>query len=61
MTFIMKRLMKNTKKDFISGLVFAANKAAEANVMLSIEIMDTAFIGTISKCMEYINAVNSLG
>lgn len=50
---------EDTKKDFISGLVFAANKAAEANVMLSIEIMDTAFIGTISKCMEYINAVNS--
>ncbi len=48
-----------TKALFIEGLTYATRKAASANVMLSIEIMDTEFIGTITRCMEYINQVNS--
>lgn len=50
---------EETKGLFIEGLKTATKKAASANVMLSIEIMDTEFIGTISRCMEYINLVNS--
>lgn len=50
---------KESKAKFIEGLKFAAKKASAANVMLSIEIMDTEFIGTITRCMEYIDAVNS--
>lgn len=48
-----------TKERFVEGLKFAAEKAAAANVMLSIEIMDTAFIGTITRCLEFIHKVNS--
>lgn len=48
-----------SKAFFVEGLKYAARLAAEANVMLSIEIMDTSFIGTITKCLEYIEAVNS--
>lgn len=44
---------------FIQGLKYASKLAAEANIMLSIEIMDTHFIGTISRCMKYIEAVQS--
>jgi len=50
---------EDTEAFFIKGLQYAAKKAASANVMLSIEIMDTEFIGTISRCMEYINMVHS--
>lgn len=48
-----------TEALFLEGLRYAAKKAASANVMLSIEIMDTAFIGTISRCLPFIEAVNS--
>lgn len=50
---------KETKKMFIDGLKYSAQKAASANIMLSIEIMDTEFIGTISRCLEFIDEVNS--
>lgn len=49
----------DTKLMFIDGLKYATRRAASANVMLSIEIMDTEFIGTITRCMEYIDIVNS--
>lgn len=48
-----------TKANFIDGLRYATKKAASANVMLSIEIMDTEFIGTISRCLEYIELIHS--
>lgn len=48
-----------TKEWFIDGLKYAAKQAASASVMLSIEIMDTSFIGTISKCMRFIQEVGS--
>lgn len=48
-----------TKKMFKEGLRQAVKEAAAANIMLSIEIMDTEFIGTISRCMEYIDEISS--
>ena len=48
-----------TKARFKDGLRQAAKEAAAANVMLSIEIMDTEFIGTISRCLEYIDEIAS--
>ena len=50
---------EGTVQRFIEGLKYATKKAASANVMLSIEIMDTEFIGTISRCMRFINEVRS--
>jgi len=49
----------STVKRFVDGLKYAAKQAASAGVMLSIEIMDTAFIGTISRCLPYIEEVGS--
>lgn len=48
-----------TEERFIEGLRYAAKLASEANIMLSIEIMDTQFIGTITRCLKYIELVNS--
>ncbi len=48
-----------TEERFIEGLKYAAKLASEANIMLSIEIMDTQFIGTITRCLKYIELVNS--
>jgi len=48
-----------TEECFIEGLKYAAKLASEANIMLSIEIMDTEFIGTITRCLKYIELVNS--
>lgn len=50
---------EETKTLFIEGLRYAVQKAAAANVMLSIEIMDTAFMGTISRCMAFIELIDS--
>ena len=48
-----------TKEMFIEGLKYAARKAASENIMLSIEIMDTEFIGTVTRCLEFIDKVKS--
>lgn len=48
-----------TKSLFIEGLEYAAKRAGNASIMLSIEIMDTEFIGTITRGMEYINKIHS--
>ncbi len=50
---------EETKKRFTEGLKYSVKRAARANIMLSIEIMDTEFIGTISRCLEYIKEINS--
>lgn len=50
---------KESISRFIEGLKYAAKKAHEKGIMLSIEIMDTYLIGTISRALEYINIVNS--
>ncbi len=48
-----------TKRMFMEGLKYAVKRAAGANIMLSIEIMDTEFIGTISRCLKYIEEIDS--
>jgi L-ribulose-5-phosphate 3-epimerase/hexulose-6-phosphate isomerase len=48
-----------TKALFLEGLKEATQMASSANVMLSLEIMDTPFMGTISRCMPYIEEVDS--
>lgn len=50
---------EETKRRFIEGLKYSVKKASSANIMLSIEIMDTELIGTISRCLEYIEEINS--
>lgn len=50
---------EETKSLFIEGLRYATKRASAAEVMLSIEIMDTEFIGTISRCLEYIEVIRS--
>mgnify|MGYP000986486579 CR=1 FL=1 len=44
---------------FREGLKYAARKAEENNIMLTIEIMDTWLCGTISRAMEFCDFVNS--
>jgi len=48
-----------TRDLFIEGLKYAAKAAEKENIMLSIEIMDTPFIGTITKGIEFIEIINS--
>jgi len=50
---------EETRKRFMEGLKYSARRAARANIMLSIEIMDTEFLGTISRCLQYIEEINS--
>lgn len=50
---------EQTLARFVEGLKYSAEKAEEAGVMLTIEIMDTWLIGTISRGLEYVNKVNS--
>jgi len=51
---------EETKKRFIEGLRQAVRWASRAGVMLAIEIMDTEFIGTITRAKEYIELIKSL-
>lgn len=46
-------------KLFVEGLRYAAKKAEEVGIMLTIEIMDTYLIGTITRGLKYIKEVNS--
>lgn len=48
-----------TKFNFIDGLFYAISLAQEECIMLAFETMDTAFMGTIEKVLEYIELVNS--
>lgn len=48
-----------TKSRFVEGLKYAAKLAERENIMLSIEIMDTKFIGTITKALNYVNLIKS--
>ena len=50
---------EETIKLFIDGLTYSARKAEDLGVMLSLEIMDTWLMGTITRCLEYINKVDS--
>lgn len=44
---------------FIDGLKYTAKLAEKYNVMTSIEIMDTALCGTLSRAIQFVNAVQS--
>jgi len=44
---------RHTRQGFIDGIHWAVEQAAKAQVMLSIEIMDTTFINSISKWLEF--------
>lgn len=48
-----------TKTQFIKNLQWAVEKAAEAQMMLSVEIMDTPFMSSISRWKEYDKLINS--
>jgi L-ribulose-5-phosphate 3-epimerase/hexulose-6-phosphate isomerase len=50
---------ETTIKRFVEGLKYSAKKAEEANVMLTIEIMDTYLCGTIERTLEFVKIVNS--
>ncbi len=50
---------EDTLKRFYEGLNYCASIGRRHNIMLSIEIMDTPFLGTIENCMKYINKINS--
>lgn len=44
---------------FIEGCKKAAMLAQRYSVMLSFEVMDTEFMGTVSRCLEYLDKINS--
>ncbi len=46
-------------KRFAEGMQWAAERAADAQVMLAMEIMDTPFMNSISKHMPYEKKINS--
>ncbi len=48
-----------TKEQFINNLQWAVRQAAEAQVMLSMEIMDTPFMSTLSRWQEYDHLIRS--
>lgn len=50
---------EKTKAQFIDHLQWAVALAASAQVMLSVEIMDTEFMSTISRWKEYDEIINS--
>lgn len=48
-----------TKQNFISGMKRACQLAQKHSVTLAFETMDTSFGGTISKCLNFVNQINS--
>ena len=46
-------------KRFLDGMVYASERAEKAQVMLAMEIMDTPFMNSISKHLEYENKIHS--
>lgn len=50
---------EQTRKYFIDNLKKAANMAARKSVLLGFETMETAFMDTVEKAMEYVKEVNS--
>ena len=49
----------DTVKRFKEGMAWAAERAANAQVMLAMEIMDTPFMNSISKHLEYEKDIHS--
>ncbi len=50
---------QDTVLRFVEGLRYSAKLAEKNNIMLSIEIMDTPFIGTITKGLHFVNQIQS--
>jgi len=50
---------EQTKRNFIEGLKKSVECASCAGVVLAIETMDTEFVNSITKAMEYIEQINS--
>ena len=50
---------RHSRARFIEGMQWAAAQAARAQVMLSVEVMDTPFINSISKWRDIARHVNS--
>ncbi len=48
-----------TERWFEEGLWYAADLAARANIMLSIEVMDTPFLGTVTACRRFVDRIQS--
>lgn len=49
----------STRQYFAENLVRAAQLAAESGILLGFETMETPFMDTVEKAMEYVNFVNS--
>lgn len=50
---------EKTKQLFIQNLKKSVSMAEKQGVMLAIEVMDSEFINSIKKAMEYVNLINS--
>ncbi len=50
---------EHSKTQFLAGLKTVSKEAESRNIMLSLEVMDTPFMGTIERAMTYVNQVNS--
>lgn len=50
---------RHTRQRFIEGMQWAVEQAAKAQVMLSVEVMDTTFINSISKWREFSRQIAS--
>ncbi len=50
---------QDTKENFIAGLKACAAMAAREQVMLAVEIMDTPFLNSITKYLEYDRLIDS--
>ena len=50
---------ETSKTFFLNGLIDAAKLAERHNIMLSLEVMDTPFMGTIERAMRYVEQVSS--
>lgn len=50
---------EKTKETFIHNLNIAVEMAAKEGVLLGFETMETAFMDTVKKSMEYVNLVNN--
>lgn len=50
---------KQTKNYFLENISWAAKLAQKYSIILAFEIMDTPFMGTITKALKYVQKINS--
>ncbi len=50
---------EHTEKAFLEGLKWAAKRAEYYGIMLSLEVMDTPFMGTIARAAKYVDLIQS--